>query len=48
MSRREDKPFAVEGAATEKKQLLRIWVQEMKLAPERREVVLTYRVPEPY
>lgn len=35
--------FVVEGAVAEKKQLLRIWVQEIKLAPEQREVVLTYR-----
>ncbi len=37
----------MEGGIAEKKQLLRIWVQEIKLAPERREVELTYRVPEP-
>jgi DNA invertase Pin-like site-specific DNA recombinase len=47
MRRDVEKLFAVEGSIVEKKQLLRIWVQEMKLAPERREVVLTYRVPEP-
>lgn len=35
------------GSIAEKKQLLRIWVPEMKLAPEQREVLLTYRVPEP-
>jgi site-specific DNA recombinase len=47
MRRDVEKIFAAEGSIVEKKQLLRIWVQEMKLAPERREVVLTYRVPEP-
>ncbi len=49
MAMRQDveRLFAVEGSTMEKKQLLRVWVQEMKLAPERREVVLTYRVPEP-
>ena len=31
----------------EKKQLLRKCVEEMKLAPERLEVAITYRVPEP-
>ena len=39
--------FALEGGLAEQKQLLRIWLQEIKLAPEQREVVLTYRVPEP-
>jgi hypothetical protein len=33
--------------AQEKKQLLRKWVAEMKLAPERLEVEITYRLPEP-
>ena len=31
----------------EKKQLVRTWVAEMKLAPDTREVEITYRVPEP-
>ena len=39
--------FALEGAVAEKKQLLRIWVEKMKLAPEQREVVLTRQFPEP-
>jgi len=35
------------GQVEEKKALLRLWVPEMKLATERREVVLTFRAPEP-
>ena len=35
------------GTIAEKKELLRIWIAEMKLAPERREVMLTFRAPEP-
>jgi hypothetical protein len=47
MRREIELAFAEEGGLAEKKQLLRIRVQEIKLPPERREVVLTYRVPEP-
>ena len=35
------------GEPEEKKQVLRTCVGEMKLAPERLEVEITYRVPEP-
>ena len=35
------------GKTVEKKQLLRKCVEEMKLAPERLEVEITYRIPEP-
>ena len=35
------------GKPVEKKQLLRKCVEEMKLAPERLEVEITYRIPEP-
>jgi hypothetical protein len=35
------------GKPVEKKQLSRKCVEEMKLAPERLEVEITYRVPEP-
>ncbi len=35
------------GKPVEKKQLLRKCVEEMKLAPERSEVEITYRIPEP-
>ncbi len=35
------------GKPVEKKQLLRKCVEEVKLAPERLEVDITYRVPEP-
>jgi DNA invertase Pin-like site-specific DNA recombinase len=47
MRRDVERLFALEGSTAEKKQLLRIYVQKMKLAPERREVELTYRVPGP-
>ena len=33
--------------AQEKKQLLRTWVAEIELAPEKLEVEITYRLPEP-
>jgi hypothetical protein len=42
-----EKLFAVEGATEEKKKLLRIWMQDIKLAPESLEITLTYRLPEP-
>ena len=32
---------------TEQKQIIRTWMSEMKLAPERLEVEMTYRIPEP-
>ena len=32
---------------TERKQIIRTWMSEMKLAPERLEVEMTYRIPEP-
>jgi hypothetical protein len=35
------------GKMAERKKLVRAWVQEMKLAPERLEVEITYRLPEP-
>ena len=31
----------------EKKQLIRAWVEDIRLTPEQREVAITYRVPEP-
>jgi hypothetical protein len=31
----------------ERKRFVRTWVDEIKLAPEQREVVMTYRIPEP-
>jgi len=36
-----------QGEPGERKRLLRTWVQEMKLAPDRLEVEITYRIPEP-
>lgn len=35
------------GQPLEKKELIRAWVEETRLAPERLEVEITYRVPEP-
>ena len=35
------------GSPADKKRLLRTWVEEIRLAPERLEVEITYRVPEP-
>lgn len=35
------------GSPAHKKRLLRSWVQEIRPAPERLEVEITYRVPEP-
>jgi len=35
------------GKPVEKKQLLRKCVEEIRLAPERSEVEITYRIPEP-
>jgi hypothetical protein len=46
--RRDVERLFTVGTLTERKQLLRTWVAEMKLAPERREVEITYRVPEPF
>ena len=35
------------GISADKKRLLRSWVQEIRLPPERLEAEITYRVPEP-
>ena len=48
MRLRKDLDTLLEHATLEeKKQLVRLWVSEMKLAPDTREVEITYRVPEP-
>ena len=44
--RQTDKVFA-QGTPAQRKRLLRSWVEEITLAPERLEVEITYRVPEP-
>ncbi len=44
--RQTDKVFA-QGTPAQRKQLLRIWVEKVTLAPEHLEVEVTYRVPEP-
>jgi len=36
-----------QGEPPERKRVIRAWVAEMKLAPERLEVEITYRIPEP-
>ena len=36
----------MEGATEEKKKLLRIWMQEIQLAPESLQITMTYRLPE--
>ncbi len=45
--RRDVEKLLAHGSLAERKQLIRCHVAEMKLAPERREVEVTYRVPEP-
>ena len=45
--RRQVKKLFTHGVPAEKKKLLRIWIAEIKLTPERREVEIAYRVPEP-
>ena len=35
------------GTHAEKKQFLRLWVDQMKLAPESLEVEVDYKIPEP-
>jgi site-specific DNA recombinase len=48
MAYRRDVPKLLkQGSPAERKRLLRAWVQEIKLAPDRLEVEITYRVPEP-
>jgi len=37
-----------QGGPSERKQIIRTWVSEMKLAPEELEVEITYRLPEPF
>jgi len=45
--RRQAERTLAQGSAAEKKQVLRSWVAEMKLAPERLAVEWTYQIPEP-
>ena len=45
--RRKTKKLLKRGTPQERKQLVRTWVQEVKLAPDDLEVEITYRVPEP-
>ena len=45
--RRETEGLLAKGDAAERKQIVRTWVEEMKLAPDRLEVQIQYRIPEP-
>jgi len=45
--RRQTEKALAQGTPAEQKQVLRAWVAEMKLAPERLEVGWTYCIPEP-
>ncbi len=45
--RKDTARLLAHGKPEERKQLVRTWVQEIKLAPERLEVEITYRLPEP-
>jgi len=45
--RRQTEQILSHGEPQDKKQLMRKWVAEMKLAPEKLEVEITYRLPEP-
>lgn len=42
-----EKVFA-NGTIQDKKKLLRIWIDEIKLAPEQLEIEISFRVPEPF
>jgi hypothetical protein len=45
--RRDAEKVLAQGEPAERKRLLRIWIEGIKLAPETREVEITYRLPEP-
>jgi len=45
--RRQTEKVLAQGSPSERKQILRTWVADMKLAPECLEVEVTYRIPEP-
>jgi hypothetical protein len=45
--RRQTEKALAHGEPAERKRLLRTWVQDVKLAPERLEVEITYHIPEP-
>ena len=45
--RRQTEKALAQGTPAEQKQVVRAWVSDMKLAPERLEVAWTYRIPEP-
>ncbi len=45
--RRQTEKVLAQGSPTERKQVLRTWVADMELAPERLEVAWTYQIPEP-
>ena len=45
--RRQVERVLAQGSPAERKQIVRTWVSDMKLAPERLEVEMTYSIPEP-
>ena len=45
--RRQTEKVLAQGSPAEQKQIVRTWVADIKLAPERLEVEMTYRIPEP-
>ncbi len=45
--RRQTEKGLAQGSPSERKQIIRTWVSEMKLAPEQLQVEITYRIPEP-
>jgi hypothetical protein len=45
--RRQTEKVLAQGSPAERKQIVRTWVADMKLAPERLEVKMSYRIPEP-
>ena len=45
--RRQTEKVLAKAQPAQRKQIVRAWVSEMKLAPERLEVEVTYRIPEP-
>ncbi len=45
--RRDLERVMAKGSHTQRKRFIRSWGQEIKLAPERLEVQITYQIPEP-
>ena len=45
--RRQTEKVLAAGTLSERKQILRSWVAQIKLAPDTLEVEINYRIPEP-